>query len=54
MRYLVYLLASLALVGTWLLGIALPIGGVGTVGVTVVTMGLLVALVIYYHTSDNN
>ena len=50
---LLMVLASLALVGIWLLEFALLIGRVGTVVVTVVTMGLLVVLVIYYHASDN-
>ena len=47
MRYSVYLLASLTLVGAWLLGIAFISGGLGAAIVTVITMGLLVALVIY-------
>lgn len=51
MRYSVYLLVSLALVGAWLLGIMLTPGGLGAAIVTVITMGLLVALLIYFQGS---
>ena len=53
MRYVVYLLVCLGLVGTWLLGLALPVGDVGSIVVTIATMGSLVALVIYYQGNKN-
>lgn len=53
MRYLVYLLVSLALVGAWVLGIALTPGGIGAVVVTVATMGSLVAFLIYYEANES-
>ena len=53
MNYAVYVLTSLALMGTWLLGLALPVGKGGVVLVTVVTMGLLVALIIHYEETEN-
>ena len=48
MHYLTYFLATLSLIGAWLLGIRLTSGEFGAAMVSIVTMGFLIALLMYY------